>query len=169
MGKACSSRKQKNNDPYGVDLASKKDKGFVSQRKIQNRFKLIKKQNLENRAIEKGTLEGEQPQVASTLQTLINSSRSSNSDYAYNTDTFSSADSMRHSNTFDKDKLYVGSFRSNSSEESKSFNRFATKDLEIIYKIGNFSKRQKNEMTTKIFEEVLKFNRLNSTNPNSLE
>ena len=141
----------------------------MSQRKIQNRFKLIKKQNLENRAIEKGTLEGEQPQVASTLQTLINSSRSSNSDYAYNTDTFSSADSMRHSNTFDKDKLYVGSFRSNSSEESKSFNRLATKDLEIIYKIGNFSKRQKNEMTTKIFEEVLKFNRLNSTNPNSLE
>ena len=47
LNKAWSYRKQRNNDPYGVDLASKKDKGFPSHRKIQNRFKLIKKQNLE--------------------------------------------------------------------------------------------------------------------------
>ena len=60
----------RNNDPYGIDLASKKE-GGKTHRKLQNRFKVIKKQNLETKRLE--------TQQVAALGTLMNSSRSNSS------------------------------------------------------------------------------------------
>lgn len=43
----------RHNDPYGVDLAYNKDGRLIINRKSQNRFKVIKKQNIENTRLQR--------------------------------------------------------------------------------------------------------------------
>ena len=42
----------KSNDPYGVDLVSARKEGIKTHKKMPNRFKVLKKQNIENKMLE---------------------------------------------------------------------------------------------------------------------
>ena len=42
----------KSNDPYGVDLVPGRNDVFKTHRKMPNRFKALKKQNIENKRLE---------------------------------------------------------------------------------------------------------------------
>ena len=42
----------KSNDPYGTQLASARKEAFKTHKQMPNRFKVLKKQNIENKRLE---------------------------------------------------------------------------------------------------------------------